>query len=461
MSYVRRVYDLIPFKYPVDKAYYMLPDCCKYGMTFNKNYKYLSRTQWWSREKHEEECLVNVRRLLIHSYEHTKYYKRLFDQCGFNPYSFKSFYDMEMIPFLDRDIISSHYDELIADNIPLTKTYVDSTGGTTGNQLYFLNEKRMKQIERAFVMQIWQRVGFHYGRDLLAVLRNDVMSVDVVYQKDVKHNRILFNNFNLTDDNLKKVVQTIHDMKISFLHAYPSSAINLAEYIKQNGLKGEISFKSILLTSENIYPGQKEMIEEMLGGKCHSFYGHSEHAGIAWWCKEGSLYHIDDEYGYMELVDNNGQLITEHSHMGEIVCTGIWNYAMPFIRYRTGDYAKYSVQQECPCGRHYRLLDDIYGRWTQEMIKKRDGTNISMTSLNMHSELFDNVISYQMVQNKIGEMDLLIVKGKEYKEMDELRLKKEYRDKLGEDFVIRIKYVDEIEKTKRGKHRYFIQNIDQ
>lgn len=458
MSFVRKVYDFVPFKYPVDKLYYMLPDGCKYGMTYNKNYAYLSGAQWWSKERHEEVCLENVRRLLIHAYEHTKYYKRLFDTCSFHPHDVKSLSDIEMIPFLDRDIISEHYNDLIADNIPLTKTYTDSTGGTTGNQLYFLNDKRMKQIERSFVMQIWQRAGFHYGRDLLAVLRNDIMPADVVYKKDVKHNRILFNNFCLTDDNLNKIVQIIKEMEIRFLHAYPSSATTLAEYINRNKLKGVISLKSVLLTSENIYPGQRELIEEMLGGKCHSFYGHSEHAGIAWWCESENLYHIDDEYGYMELIDDHGQTIKEHSQMGEIVCTGIWNYAMPFIRYKTGDYAVYSDIQECSCGRHYRLLDDIYGRWTQEMIKKNDGTNISVTSLNMHSDLFNNVFSYQMIQNKAGEMDLLIVRGCEYNIHDESRIIKEYKNKLGEDFIIHIRYVDEIEKTKRGKHRYFIQN---
>lgn len=459
MSFVRRMYDNLPIKYPIDRAYFLLPDFVKYGLVYNKTYEYLEKAQWWSREKHEKVCMEKVKHLLIHSYEHTKYYKRIFDESGFNPYDFKSLYSMVSLPFLDRDIILKHYDELIADNIPLNKTYVDYTGGTTGNQLRFINEKQMQQVERAFVMQIWKRVGFHYGKDLLAVLRNDVLPDNIIYIKDVKHNRILFNNFELTDDNLNKIINTMQEMHIEFLHAYPSSAFALAKYIKRSGLKGKLSFKSILLTSENIYAGQRELIEEMLGGKCHSFYGHSEHAGIAWWCEQENLYHVDDEYGYMELVDENGSIIQTSGQRGEIVCTGLWNYAMPFIRYKTNDYASYCERQECSCGKHYRLLDDVYGRRTQEEIVKLDNTRVSITSLNLHSDVFDNVISYQMIQNIIGEIDFLIVRGSKYKELDESRIMNEYKSKLGKEFKIHIKYVDEIAKTKRGKHRYFVQNI--
>lgn len=447
------------YTYPIDKLYFLLPDYIKYGSLYAKTTKYLENAQWWSREQHEEECLKNLKRLLIHAYEHTRYYKRIFEESRFDPYTINSMEEIERIPFLERDDILNYYDELIADNIPLSTTYNDSTGGTTGGQLYFLNEKKNRQVERAFTMQIWKRMGFHYGKDLLAVLRNDIIPEGRFYKRDFKHNRILFNNFNLTDDSLKMIVHTIRDMNIHYLHAYPSSATAVADYMKRNGLKGMLSLKVILLTSENIYPGQKEMIEEMLGGRCHSFYGHSEHAGIAWWCEKESLYHMDDEYGYIELVDNTGKSIAESGKYGEIVCTGLWNYAMPFIRYKTGDFAKYSENTKCSCGRNYRLLDEINGRWTQEMIKKEDGTCVSVTALNMHSEVFKNVINYQMIQDKPGEIELRIVVGEGYTGEDELQIEKEFGKKLGNEFRVSIRHVVQIEKTKRGKHRYFIQNI--
>ena len=47
--------------------------------------------------------------------------------------------------------------------------------------------------------------------------------------------------------------------------------------------------------------------------------------------------------------------------MGEVVLTGLVNYAMPLIRYRVGDTARFATES-CPCGRGMPVIEEIGGR---------------------------------------------------------------------------------------------------
>ncbi len=46
---------------------------------------------------------------------------------------------------------------------------------------------------------------------------------------------------------------------------------------------------------------------------------------------------------------------------GEVVVTHLDNWAMPFIRYRTGDVAQFD-NTSCGCGRHLSIMKKIQGR---------------------------------------------------------------------------------------------------
>lgn len=215
------------------------------------------------------------------------------------------------------------------------------------------------------------------------------------------------------------------------------------------------------MTSENLYPGQKEFIESKLGGRVFTFYGHSEGACIAGWCEYEDKYHENCEYGYTELIDGAGRVIHEPNIKGEIVATSFGNYIMPLIRYKTGDYSSWSDKTRCSCGRNYRILNSINGRWTQEFFIGKQGNKISMAAINMHDSVFDNVRNYQFEQNEKGKCTLRIVKGDAYADTDETIIKNNLNQKFNGTMDINVEYVDDLSRTLRGKQRFIIQNINE
>jgi phenylacetate-CoA ligase len=59
---------------------------------------------------------------------------------------------------------------------------------------------------------------------------------------------------------------------------------------------------------------------------------------------------------------------------GRVVVTGLYNYAMPFIRYQIGDVAV-AGERPCPCGRTLPVIAQVEGR-TRHAFVFGDGTRV-------------------------------------------------------------------------------------
>jgi phenylacetate-CoA ligase len=113
-------------------------------------------------------------------------------------------------------------------------------------------------------------------------------------------------------------------------------------------------------------------------------------------------------YGYFELLDEQGCPVTTPGQRGEIVGTGFINTAMPFIHYRTGDWATYIGDHCEACGREHMVIQDIRGHRTQEVLVASDGSEISWTALNMHDDTFLHVRQFQFYQEIAGKAVLRV-----------------------------------------------------
>lgn len=459
----RLIYEKSPsfIKNCIDNLLGRLPYDILLGKEYTNTLKLLNKENGKSREEHNIYQLNELKKILIHSYEHVPYYTELFTSVNFNPYEIKKASDIEIIPFLTKDLIEKNFNRLIATNIDPQYIKFNSTSGTSGHQLRFAFDKRTYYSrEWAYIHYLWKRIDFKYGKNKMATLRNDLLPDGMLYKYDSRNRSLILDSYHLIPSNIEKIIKKLDEDKIEFIHTYPSTIYILAKYMLTHSIILTTSPKAIIVTSEMLYDGQKEIIETAFKSKVYTFYGHSERAALASWCEKSTHYHIQSEYGYIELVADDGNVITDADNIGEIVCTGFNNYVMPFIRYKTADYSSYCKNQQCECGREYVLLNNIEGRWKQDSLVGKDGNLISDTAINMHSMIFTNVEKFQFVQYQKGFCDLLIVKGENYSSNDEKIIIEEVNKKIADSINMTIKYVDDIERTTAGKYRYIIRKFD-
>ena len=263
----------------------------------------------------------------------------------------------------------------------------------------------------------------------------------------------------MTDKNLPLYIEQIKKFKPKFLHVYPSVLTILAKFMKRNKIKSFSSIKAILVSSENIYPWQTKLFEEVFQCKVFSFYGLTEMVALAGACERSYDYHIFPEYSYVELIGKDGKQVTEEGAIGEIVGTAFDNYAMPLIRYRTGDLAVYT-KQRCICGRNYPLLKNIEGR-LQELIVTKNNSLVTLTAFlfAQRFKAFENIENIQLYQQEKGKIIVKIVKGQKYTIKDEEEIKTKMLRVVDGQLDISFEYVNEIPKTERGKHKFLIQKL--
>jgi len=86
---------------------------------------------------------------------------------------------------------------------------------------------------------------------------------------------------------------------------------------------------------------------------------------------------------------------------------------------------------------------------------------ISITALNMHSAIFDNVQQFQFYQSEIGRTELRLIPKHTYTERDSEAILTAFREKMGDSMDVQLKLVEQLQLTERGKFRFIIQNLPQ
>jgi phenylacetate-CoA ligase len=438
--------------------YASIPDYLRYGKTYRKQYKFLNGSQWWTKEEHEKYQIVQVNKLLKHAYENVPYYTRVFDERGIKPEDIKSLSDLKKLPYLTKDLVRKNLKDLIASNYDRDKLKNVTTSGTTRMAIDFCIEPKLdKAREWAFICNLWDRVGYDVKKVNRCVILRGNIPENGLYE--YRGRDLILSSFEMTETNMKHYVELIKAFNPDFIQAYPSSIHLLSKYILRNNIRLEFhKLKCVLCSSENLQESQRPDIQQAFGVKVYNFYGHAEHACIAGECEQSSYLHINSEYGYTEIINDNGQDVSNEDEVGEIVATGFNNYAMPFIRYRTEDMVV-NTNATCSCGRNYKLIKKIEGR-KQEYLVDSSSRSIPATWAGVPLRVVKRkILAFQYIQNKPGKL-LLNIQCFEKISGEEMKAISEVFDSYYRGLKLEIKFVEHIERTKRGKYKFLVQKLD-
>lgn len=436
--------------------YYRLPARVCYGPMFAPTRELLKKSQHWSADRLNEFQLTKLRAMLVHAAKNVPYYRRLFRVMGFDPQQVRALSDLQNIPLLDKETIRENLKELIAENIRPRDMLYFTTGGTMGVPLGFYNMRHAGGRERAFMFAQWARVGFQYS-ERRAMLRGTSVKSSRHWQYEASERAFVFSNFHMTADNVAEYARVMKEKRLLYLHSYPSAIIDFARHLQNQGIEPP-PFKVIFASSETLYPGQREFVESVFGARLFSWYGQSEDVILAGECEANIEYHIFPEYGVAEMIREDGKVAEREGEAGELVGTSLDNFAMPLIRYRTDDWAQVGAAR-CLCGKPYRLIKETRGRWHQEMLIGRMDNLISVTALNVHTNVFDRVQQIQFYQCERGKVELRIKRRRDYCERDSLNILDALNEKMGDTVEISLSFVDEIPLSPRGKARLVIQEL--
>jgi len=433
---------------------------------FIQYYQWLEKTQWWTIDELKRFQLEKLQALVKHAYENVPFYRRVFDEHKLKPDDIVTLNDLQKIPLLHKEDVRNNLEDFIARNYDRSKLRYITTNGTSGKPLGVYQERdTVDIIESAYVYRQWSWNGYEFG-DKIITLRGHIMPERGAWGKKTwweynpGHKDLRFSSANMTDENLFQYIEMMKKYHPKFIHAYPSSLEILLRFMKRHEIK--IDFvKAIFCESETIYPQQRKDAESQFGCNICGGYGMTERAADAVECELHQGYHVNMEYGILELIDQNDEPINKPGVPGRVLGTGFDTYCMPFIRYVTDDVAEYAANI-CPCKRQSTLIRDFKGRLT-ELIFTKSGNVIPLSAafINIHGEITTKIREVKLLQERMGELVIYIAIAPG---VSEAEVKTELLDELFKrvnrnDFEIEILFVDQVSRTGRGKIGFLEQKL--
>ncbi len=114
--------------------------------------------------------------------------------------------------------------------------------------------------------------------------------------------------------------------------------------------------RALISTSMALLPGQREYFEGHFGCPLLDIYSMNEAGPIAVFDVERDAYRLLQPWMHVEILDAAGNPVSD-GQTGEVTLTGGFNFCLPLLRYRTGDYAARVIGND-----GWPLLKGLQGR---------------------------------------------------------------------------------------------------
>lgn len=389
------------------------------------------------------------------AFKHVPAYKELYKKNGFDIGDLKTIEDFHRLPYVTKDMIKADPTSFLSDISNTTSYHIAHTGGSTDKPMMFYLPNESQYKEQAFYDLYWKQYGYSTGDKTVILRGQKILGLNYkrIYDYNAMYKTYIFDSAFITSrEMVENTIQCIKRIGAKCLRAYPSSATLLAKKCLQFELEPP-KFDIVILGSENVYPEDIEIIKRVFSANhVLNSYGHSEQVLLA--CLDESLNCLAffPQYGYMELadIDSNG--------LGEIVGTN-YSRVMPFIRYRTQDYAVESKHVGEGIFRNCTYISRIEGR-LQEFVVTKDERLVSLCNIaGSHMPSLNYLYDMQYYQDTPGELVILAVTDGD-KETIEKNIIGDFDRKFEGTMHISVKYVESIPKSNRGKKVMINQKLD-
>jgi len=406
---------------------------------------------------------ADLRRIVVHAYESSPYYRRAFDEAGFHPAQWSGRQDMALLPFLTKELLREHKAEMVSSRFRREDLLLSFTGGTTGAQTSFFLDKSCRTARHGRQWGMLRFCGYAPGmrRGLVWGVDDDLLPEVMRGGLKEKLRKFAGSEEVLSCSKMDPhSMQAYHARLLRFrptvLYGYPSALVELARFIEAHGLQ-RIAVRRIITTAERLTPAYRRLLEELFDGEVFDLYATRDYGCIGFECARHEGYHIDVGSVYLEIV-NDGRPVAP-GETGEIVVTDLLNFGMPMIRSRTGDMGALAPAP-CPCGSPLPLLQGLDGR-ASDVVFRTDGTMVPGLILTDFCADIEAIRLIQFVQKTLDRIDVLVVATDGFTEEARQAIARHVRQVMGEQMNVHVERVGDLGRNPRsGKLREILCTVD-
>ncbi len=426
---------------------------------------FLEQSQWRSLDEILALQAGALRKIAKHAAANVPLYRQRFQEAGLSGDAIREPADLLKLPPLTRDDARRYVKERESEIAPFVEIR-KNTGGTTAEPLLFGYDKGSEAWRQATKLRGYGWANYHPGDVSVhfwgvpnsrppGPAQRAKIAADHLIRREYFYPCAV-----MTEENMMTVVRAIRRLRPRAFLCYTQSGAELARFINREGLR-DWSNVSVLCGAEKLYPADRADLARAFGPGIFETYGCREFMLIGSECEHHEGLHLSMENLVAEvLITENGKVRhAREGEEGELAVTDLHNYAMPFIRYVTGDRVRVGSSARCACGRALPKLAGVEGR-TAELLRDKNGAVVSGLIFNViFTPLAAAVRRFQVVQHKDRSITMKYIRG----EGGNAEVIEEARRKMAEllsGVEVRVQEVPELEASPNGKRKIVVVEKD-
>lgn len=362
---------------------------------------------------------------------------------------------LKKFPVIGKGTITENPQQFLSSKFDFKKLLKYESSGSSGIRSVVYIDKKEQSTFRAILINWWEWNGYWLGKNVLQT----GISPDRGLIKGIKDWVLCttyINAFGISEAEVLKILKKQQKKKGVHFIGYASSLYVIAQIAKKHSL--QIKFDKVISMGDKLFDHYKKLIEEVFNTEVVDAYGTNEGVMVGQ-TKDSPYFYIYTPSIYLEILDEFDHPLPD-GILGRVVVTKLDGYAMPLIRYDTGDLAIKLPRSEYPIKRDYAfpLLEKVIGRNT-DIIKTKDGKNLIVHTFTGIFEFFPEIKQFQVIQNEEDCIIIKYIKGVDFNKavLDKIGVK--FFERTGSLLSINWEEVEKIEASKSGKPQLIVNNL--
>lgn len=389
-----------------------------------------------------ENCEPNMQqleKLLAHAVNTTPYY----NNC--NSSDFYSF------PIITKNDIKENW-EAFHSTAYKGSVHKMSTSGSTGTPFtmeWDMNKRMRQQAELVYFNEMAeQKLGqpFIYFRVWSDEVKKSKLQMFI-------QNLTAVNIRHLDEEALEKIRERLKKRPyINYCLGYASTFESLIRHLQMKGdIPDMYHTASIVTSSEVMSMEMKKLIKKTMGCNVYDRYSNEENGFLAQTDDLSDEFKVNVASFKIEILKQDSDEPADIGEVGRIVVTDLYNFAVPLIRYDTGDLAIKGFEKDG----WTTMLKSIQGRRV-DMIFDTAGRKMTAHVITNYMWKYDKLKQYQFIQEDEKQYTLKL-NGAEGIYNDE-EITNYLKTILGSDAEITIQHVEGIPVLASGKFKKTVCN---
>ena len=429
----------------------------------SKRLRELGRFDSLPREKQIAIQEAKVKRILLHAFQTTPYYRQVFEDAQFKPSDWRTGQPIP-VPVLTKDLLRSSTESLRSRSFSPEMLRGAATGGTTSTPVAIWRDVEALRNKTALQFHLNRCGGYDQGTSVLNIWGAERdLALNPSWKWKLYEQGIL-RRYNagagqLSEQVLESFAEKLNRHRPRIVYGYAGTICHFAAYLRSQG-KPYHKPSRLIVTAEPITPDDRSLMERVFECRVTEHYGSRDIGMVAAQCDQGLRLHFHPAACYLELKPA-GQ--TADGPIYKLIVTDLLNFGMPMIRYDTEDCVLLATSP-CACGSWFPSVTAILGR-TLDNFALPDGSIVTGAAVTVAMARikggFIRVKQVQLIQKGLDHLHLrYVTDGEAESTQKELE---QFREEVGKLFQVKLRWtleqVQEILRERSGKLRLCISEV--